>query len=268
MSQSRQDLSNPRYAASQILVKLKVDARPSAIEVQTSDASQLAEMILPEAGLSADSLETNAAGESGLYVVQLAADVSVDEALRQAAADPRIAYAEPDYLINPMATTPDDSRFDEMWGLSNSGVPFGKAGADIGATNAWDLTTGSEDVVVAITDTGADLTHPDLAANAWVNQREIPGNSVDDDANGLVDDINGWNFLGNNNQLVEGSVHRSARHARGGHDWGRGQQRRRDDRGGLASEAYVAQVPRLDPGDELECDQVHQLCRRTEATGG
>jgi subtilisin family serine protease len=159
-------------------------------------------MILPETGARADSLDGSASGESGLYVVQLAGDVSVDEALRRAADDPRVAYAEPDYLITPMVT-PNDSMFNEMWGLSNSGVPFGKAGADIGATSAWDLTTGSDDVVIAITDTGSDLTHPDLSANAWVNPREIPGNSVDDDANGLVDDVNGWNFLGNNNQLVE-----------------------------------------------------------------
>jgi subtilisin family serine protease len=202
VSQSGQDSTKPRYAAGQILVKLRAEARPSALEVQTSDASQLAEMILPETGARADSLDGNADQESGLYVVQLAEDVSVDEALRRAASDPRVAYAEPDYLITTMVT-PNDSLFNEMWGLSNSGVPFGKAGADIGATNAWDLTTGSEDVVVAITDTGSDLTHPDLAANAWVNSREIPGNSVDDDANGLIDDINGWNFLGNNNQLVE-----------------------------------------------------------------
>ncbi|HEX5734573.1 MAG TPA: S8 family peptidase, partial [Blastocatellia bacterium] len=70
----------------------------------------------------------------------------------------------------------------------------------------WDITQGSQDVVVAVVDTGADLSHPDLSANAWVNPGEVAGNGVDDDRNGFVDDINGWNFRENNNRLVKNSA--------------------------------------------------------------
>ena len=67
----------------------------------------------------------------------------------------------------------------------------------IHAPQAWDLTTGSSTVVVADIDTGMRLTHEDLAANLWVNPGEIAGNGVDDDGNGFVDDVNGWDFFFN-----------------------------------------------------------------------
>jgi subtilisin family serine protease len=199
---SQSDVSvDSRFAAGRMIVKLREEALPSHIDIQASNASQLAERILPELATSADALGV-AEGDGGLFVVDLANDISVEDAIRKASSDPRIEYAEPDYFIYP-AITPNDAFFGEMWGLMNTGSGFGKPGADIGATGAWDLTTGSSDVVVAVADTGVDLSHPDLAANAWVNPRETAGNGVDDDANGLIDDISGWNFVGNNNQLVE-----------------------------------------------------------------
>ena len=200
-SQTKKE-SAVRYAPGQILVKLKADARPNAV-AGSVDAAQLAQSILLEQATGAESLAVDVATEdTGLYLMRLDQGLSVDDAIRRASADPRVEYAEPDYLIYP-SLTPNDARFEEMWGLLNDGSSFGKVGADIGATSAWDLTTGSDDVVVAIADSGVDLNHPDLAANAWVNPREIPGNGIDDDGNGLIDDVNGWNFLANSNQLVE-----------------------------------------------------------------
>jgi len=108
------------------------------------------------------------------------------------------------------AALPNDPLFPLQWGLHNTGqVVGGAAGtpsADIGAAAAWDRHTGSRAVVVAIIDSGIDRHHPDLAANLWVNPREIADNGIDDDGNGKVDDVWGWNFVANNNRPQDDDV--------------------------------------------------------------
>lgn len=90
---------------------------------------------------------------------------------------------------------PNDPRFDTLWGLDNTGQTGGTPDADVDAPEAWaNLGTGSDDVVVAVIDTGADLTHPDLIGNRWVNTDEIPNNGRDDDRNGYIDDRFGYDF--------------------------------------------------------------------------
>ncbi len=106
--------------------------------------------------------------------------------------DEATAYAEPQYLYRA-SRTPDDFG-DYLWGMNNSGLAGGLVGADIDAFAAWDLATGAG-VVVAIIDTGVDVTHPDLQPNLWRNPGEIAGNGVDDDGNGYVDDVNGFDFV-------------------------------------------------------------------------
>jgi subtilisin family serine protease len=95
--------------------------------------------------------------------------------------------------------TPNDTRYGEQWGLNNIGQTAGIPGADIDVERAWDLTTGDPAIVVAILDSGTDIDHEDLAANVWHNDDEIPGNGVDDDGNGFIDDWEGWDFDGNDN---------------------------------------------------------------------
>jgi len=77
----------------------------------------------------------------------------------------------------------------------------------ISAGRAWDLTTGSRNVVVAVIDSGIDLTHPDLVANLWTNPGEVAGNGMDDDRNGFVDDVHGWNFAADTSDLQDGYGH-------------------------------------------------------------
>lgn len=122
------------------------------------------------------------------------------EALRRSG---RFEYVEPDYIYR-LALQPNDTRFQDgtLWGLRNDGGSGGVAGADINAEQAWDLTTGSTNVIVAVVDTGVRYTHQDLASQMWRNPGESGGgkenNGVDDDNNGYVDDVFGINVVADN----------------------------------------------------------------------
>jgi len=109
-----------------------------------------------------------------------------------------VKYAELNALrfINAI---PNDSRFVELWGLNNTGQAGGAFDADIDAPEAWNLFTGDPNMVVADIDTGLDMTHPDIAANVYTNPGEIAGNGIDDDGNGYIDDVHGWDFARNDN---------------------------------------------------------------------
>ena len=115
---------------------------------------------------------------------------------------PQVDYAEPNYLYGP-EQMPDDPEFARQWYLDNTGQTVngrsGSPGADIDAAGAWAVTTGSREVVIAVIDSGVAMDHPDLAANIWTNPFEIPGNLEDDDANGYVDDLHGWDFVNDDN---------------------------------------------------------------------
>ncbi len=113
--------------------------------------------------------------------------------------DEEVAAAQFNYFFEPR-TIPNDSLFSKQWDLKNTGQSGGMAGADIDAEDAWNITTGGvttqgDTIVIAIIDCGFDLTHPDL--NFWKNYKEIPGNGMDDDGDGYIDDYDGWNAEGN-----------------------------------------------------------------------
>jgi len=126
--------------------------------------------------------------------------------LNWAAHTKAVARLEPDLAIRT-ASLPNDPLLSSQWNLQNSGQYAGTVGNDINAAQAWSVTTGSRNVVVAVIDSGIDITHPDLAANIWMNPGDTSGNAVDDDHNGYVDDIHGWNFVDNTNQVTDGYGH-------------------------------------------------------------
>ncbi len=98
---------------------------------------------------------------------------------------PGVRFVEPNYRY-AAASVPSDELFEEQWPLADDSL--------LGVQSAWDVTTGGN-TIVAVIDTGADLTHPDLRDNLWRNPKEIPGNGIDDDGNGFVDDVNGADFV-------------------------------------------------------------------------
>jgi subtilisin family serine protease len=171
------DPRGPRYVEGEILVKFRTEA-PAPVR----GALRL------EAGAV-----TRHRFRSGAELWRLGPGAAVPDALARLAADPRIEYAEPNFLLHA-ADIPDDPLFPQQWALLNTGRDGGLAGADIDAPAAWDIPAGTDPVVVAVLDSGIDLDHPDLAPGIWANPDEIAGNAADDDGNGLVDDVHGWDF--------------------------------------------------------------------------
>ena len=142
---------------------------------------------------------------------------SVDLLQKELAALSEVEYAEPNFIyttnLESTQLATNDPRFGELWGLKNTGAnepggARGTVGADVDALRAWEITSGSRNIKVAVIDTGIDYNHPDLAANIWVNEAEangLPG--VDDDGNGFVDDVYGYDFANNDADPMDGHSH-------------------------------------------------------------
>lgn len=130
----------------------------------------------------------------GLQIVSLPPGRDVAEAVRRYAESGLVEFAEPDFRLE-LALAPNDPRYVDgsLWHLHNTGQNAGKADADIDAPEAWEILNGTTNVIVAVIDSGARLTHQDLRANLWVNPGEIAGNGVDDDGDGYIDNIYGIN---------------------------------------------------------------------------
>ena len=135
----------------------------------------------------------------GHYIVSLKEPTldAVPEALSVFSGESNVlAYVEPDYF-SYVNKVPNDTRWGDLWGM-----------VKVNATGAWERTTGSTNVIVAVIDTGIDLTHPDLVSNLWINASEANGTTdVDDDGNGYIDDVYGWNFVGNNKNPADDNGH-------------------------------------------------------------
>ena len=142
----------------------------------------------------------------GLEVVKLSRGVSVKEAIDLYRQDPDVLYAEPNYILRT-TLTPNDPRFGEMWGLNNIGQSSGTPDADIDAPEAWNHTTGSSDVIVAVIDSGVDYDHPDLSANMFRNTADCNNNGIDDDGNGYVDDCYGIDTRNNDSDPMDDNNH-------------------------------------------------------------
>ncbi len=207
------------YAPDRLIVRYKTD------QLRTESAMMSVQSVTnSKAGTSVVS-DFQSEGIPGMQIVQVTSN-SLEGALKSYEDNPDVLYVEPDYKISlspvektgktqeisefgiTSASYPNDPGYQYLWGLDNTGqAPFyGKSDADIDAPEAWSSTTGSSSVIVAVVDTGVDYTHPDLAANIWQNSRETI-NGIDDDGNGYIDDIRGWNFNAKTNDPKDDNGH-------------------------------------------------------------
>ena len=152
---------------------------------------------------------------------------SAEQAVRDLERRPDVEYAEPDYIRRPTGYA-DEPRFRELWGLNNTGQSVngtaGSSDVDLNGPEASTVTQGNANLVVAVIDDGVDFTHPDLAGRKWVNPgesgtdtrgRNKATNRVDDDKNGYVDDVNGWDFVNNDNTVHNSSADTHGTHVAG-----------------------------------------------------
>lgn len=173
----------PQYAEGEVIVQYKAN-------VATSKVNSLA----AANGLAvAKQYKMLSAQGKGTYI-KVTGKQSTEELVAMLKADPNVESVSPNY-IRRLDVVPNDTDFRQVWGLHNTGQTVngisGTYDADIDAPQAWEVSTGSPDVVVAVFDTGVDYVHEDLTANMWVNTGEIAGNGIDDDANGYIDDVYG-----------------------------------------------------------------------------
>jgi subtilisin family serine protease len=169
-----------------------------------------------------------------------------------AATVPGVRHVEPAYVYHG-SKLPDDPLIGRQWELAS--------GASMRAPQAWDRLVGGP-VTVAVIDSGIDLTHPDLAANLWTNQREVAGNGVDDDRNGYVDDVHGYDFVAGDgdpaDELGHGTEVAGVIGARGGNGLGIA---------GVAWRARIMALRVLDSRDRASTPDIAAAIRYAVANG-
>ena len=211
------------YAPGEVIVKLKAgapqlqtagqDERLMTIARLAGDqtAESRAEQLVRNTSSERIRQIVNERGLDRVFVLKLDPGADVRSTVSELRSRDEVEYAEPNYLIKLGTVIPNDPQFAEQWSLLNNGIVVGDyvstPNADIKAYKAWDITLGSPDVIIALTDTGVDLTHPDLQRNIYTNPGEIPGNGIDDDKNGFVDDVHGFNVADENGDTTDAVGH-------------------------------------------------------------
>ena len=195
------------HAPGEVLVRFATEAQEDASEPTIMQASR--------AGMLLSSLQATVERQysivPGLCLIRLPEGMTVEDGLRILGDNDDVLYAVPNYQVKAQSVIPNDPMFNVLWNLNNTGETGGTADADVDAPEAWQETTGgAKDLIIAVIDTGIDYRHPDLAANMWVNQAELNGSpGLDDDENGYVDDIYGYDFCNSDGDPIDDEGHGS-----------------------------------------------------------
>ncbi len=162
---------------------------------------------------SIEKLFTGKKSHRNILLLQFEASTNTDELLAEYNALPEVAMAEIDHTGSTAGVeglTPNDANYSKQWGMNNDGS-FANApsiaGADVEMQKAWEIEKGDPNIIVCILDSGVKLDHPEFAGRIWNNSNEIPGNNIDDDDNGLIDDVKGWDFVNNDNDPTDDLGH-------------------------------------------------------------
>jgi serine protease len=196
----------PAFEEGQLLVRMRDGMGLEGGSLTETYGTTVKEDLTPPA-------EPRAADGGKLLLVNLAPGQDTKAMQRLMSLDSRVEYAELNYKYylndDPPQNIPNDLQ-PSLWGLNNTGQNGGKPDADIDAPEAWAIHTGRHDApIIALIDTGVDYNHPDLKDNLWTNPGEIPGNGIDDDGNGVVDDVHGYNAFEQTGDPMDGHSHGS-----------------------------------------------------------
>ncbi|HEX7862369.1 MAG TPA: Ig-like domain-containing protein [Verrucomicrobiae bacterium] len=215
-AQVRDFTSKPPRNERELIVKFRPDATPNQKSAALRNAAKVRSFSF--------GAEIKAPGQNVATIskIEVPVGIEVDAELARLQLNPAVEFVEPNYTVklfvedeeappieratNAMVL-PNDFEFAGMYALYNRGGANAKTNADVSAPEAWAFSTGSKSVVVAVIDTGIDYLHEDLEENLWVNRGEIPGNGLDDDANGFVDDVNGYDFVWNDSDPFDDNQH-------------------------------------------------------------
>lgn len=142
-------------------------------------------------------------------IIETSNDAEYEMVINELKNNKDIEYAQPDYKLKKLEASSDDLS-SKQWGISNSGQTVvdqtGVSGIDINVQPVWKHEKGNENLIVGVLDTGIDIDHSELKDSIYVNKKEIPDNGIDDDQNGYIDDITGWDFMNSDNTVYDNST--------------------------------------------------------------